>query len=254
MLHQHKATQVTSADPGDAGDLLEIAGLYRYPDALEKPFVRANMIASIDGATAVKGTSGGLGGSGDRAIFRVLRGLADVVVVGARTAIAEGYHQPGPDAVFADARRRAGRSAAPMLALISNSLSIDTDYSPLADPATVVFTCTNAPAAARRALTEHGATLLDCGTGQVRFDSVLAHLARLGRTRVLCEGGPSLLRTVVAEGLLDELCLTTSPTLAAGDATRILAGPALSELARMRAAHILSDDEGFVFTRWARDR
>ena len=49
------------------------------------------MIAIIDGATAVSGLSGGLGGPADQALFAVLRSQADVVPVAAGTVRAEHY-------------------------------------------------------------------------------------------------------------------------------------------------------------------
>ena len=81
MFHLQKATQVTSED-----ELVRLAELYSYPPRSSTdpddgaPFVRANMVSSIDGAVTVDGKSGGLGGPGDKAVFRVLRGLADVVL------------------------------------------------------------------------------------------------------------------------------------------------------------------------------
>jgi riboflavin biosynthesis pyrimidine reductase len=60
--------------------------LYGYlSPAGTRPTVRLSMIASIDGATAVAGVSGGLGGPADQALFAVLRGQADVVLVAAGT-------------------------------------------------------------------------------------------------------------------------------------------------------------------------
>ena len=60
-----------------------------------RPAVAAvNMIASVDGATAVEGRSGGLGRRRRPAVFHVLRSLADVVLVGAATARAERYGPP----------------------------------------------------------------------------------------------------------------------------------------------------------------
>jgi riboflavin biosynthesis pyrimidine reductase len=49
------------------------------------------MVASIDGATAVAGVSGGLGGAADRRLFSVLRSLADTVLLAAGTLRAENY-------------------------------------------------------------------------------------------------------------------------------------------------------------------
>ena len=48
---------------------------------------------------------------------------------------------------------------------------------------------------------------------------------RRGWTRLLTEGGPSWLSTLVAHGLLDELCLSMYPTLVGGDHPRPLSGP-----------------------------
>src|SRR3954463_14477039 len=61
------------------------------PSSPDRPGVRCNMIASADGGTAVAGRSGGLGGTADHRVFRALRSLADVVLVGAGTARAEQY-------------------------------------------------------------------------------------------------------------------------------------------------------------------
>ncbi len=54
----------------------------------------------------------------------------------------------------------------------------------------------------------------------------LAALAGRGLTRVLAEGGPSLLADLLAADLVDELCVTTTPTLVGPGPTRIVAGAA----------------------------
>jgi riboflavin biosynthesis pyrimidine reductase len=55
---------------------------------------------------------------------------------------------------------------------------------------------------------------------------------------VLCEGGPTLLREVVAGGCLDDLVLTVAPLLVAGDAPRIVEGPELPEPARLHLREV----------------
>ena len=42
-----------------------MAGLYAYPDG-DRPWLRANMVESVDGAAAVDGRSGGLSGDADK--------------------------------------------------------------------------------------------------------------------------------------------------------------------------------------------
>ena len=71
-------------------DPVDPATLYDdLPPAGPRPAVRLNMIASIDGATAVAGVSGGLGGQADQELFAVLRSKADIVLVAAGTVRAE---------------------------------------------------------------------------------------------------------------------------------------------------------------------
>ena len=60
-------------------------------------------------------------------------------------------------------------------------------------------------------------------------------LGRRGLLRVLCEGGPRLFGDLVAADLVDELCLTVAPVLAAGEAGRIAVGPSGSPPARAAA-------------------
>ncbi|HYO36027.1 MAG TPA: dihydrofolate reductase family protein, partial [Geodermatophilus sp.] len=77
--------------PGPAAgvpDDVALAGAYRLPPGRS---VRVDFVVSLDGAIAVEGRSGALGSPGDRRVFRVLRALADAVLVGYGTAAAEGY-------------------------------------------------------------------------------------------------------------------------------------------------------------------
>ncbi|MCF3964949.1 dihydrofolate reductase family protein, partial [Streptomyces fuscigenes] len=74
-------------------------------------------------------------------------------------------------------------------------------------------------------------------------------LAERGHTRLLTEGGPRLLGQFVAAGVLDELCLTLAPLLAAGGAQRIAGGPETAVPARFEPASLLMED-GFLFGRY----
>ena len=98
-----------------------------------RPWVMVNMIASADGAVAVGGASGGLGSPADRAVFAAARACADWILVGAGTVRAERYRLPRPSAAARAARRAAGRSEQPGLAVMSASLDLDPDLPMLAD-------------------------------------------------------------------------------------------------------------------------
>ena len=88
--------QIFAAAPlGDA----DWAALYAYPSG---PWLRANMVSSVDGAASLDGVTQGLSSKADRRLFALLRTLADVIVVGAATVRAENYaavrqHELWPD-------------------------------------------------------------------------------------------------------------------------------------------------------------
>lgn len=235
----------------------ELYSLYAYPDAGGTPVVRGNAIASIDGAATTGGTSGGLGGAGDRRLFAVQRELADVIVVGAGTARAENYG--GARMSVAQRRRRQtrGQSEVPPIALVTRSGLLDHDMGVLTNSEVqpLVLTCTASVAAARDRVGP-AAAVFDCSgadASQVDLAVLLRRLADSGLTRVLTEGGPSLLGAFLAHDLLDELCLTTAPLLVGGAAVRIAAGP-VDVVSRMRRAHVLTDDGGYLYSRYVRVR
>jgi 5-amino-6-(5-phosphoribosylamino)uracil reductase len=233
--------------PGRAVTLTE---WYAYPEPPpEDGWVRANMISSLDGsAVGSDGLSGPLGGAGDREVFSVLRGLADVVLVGAGTARAEAYRVPVPKPRFAGRRAAAGQRPAPVLALVTRSGQVPPE---LADSAFVV-TCDGAgPEALRR--TYGTDRVIVAGSEDV--DPVLARreLARRGLRRILLEGGPRLLGRAVAAGAVDELCLTLSATLVGGSGPRIATGPGAR--IRLRLQHLLlaevdGEPTGELMGRW----
>jgi riboflavin biosynthesis pyrimidine reductase len=237
--------------PGRDGQLPGLAALYAYPGKLDRAWVRANMIQSADGAAEVDGLSGGLSAPADREVFAVLRALADVILVGAGTVRDEKYQPARVRPAFAGLR--AGRPAAPPIAVLSGRLDLDLDASLFTEAAaearTIVITSEAAPAD-RRATAAARAGLIIAGEDQVDVAAAVAALAARGHRRILAEGGPHLLGQLAAAGLLDELCVTISPVLAGGQAGRIIQGPPGSEApARLDLAHVLTGD-GYLFCRY----
>ncbi|SNS17504.1 Pyrimidine reductase, riboflavin biosynthesis [Streptosporangium subroseum] len=231
-----------------SSDDVDLSQVYAYPD---RPCVRVNMVASADGGTWLKGLSGGLSGGGDRQIFGVLRGLADVIVAGAATVRTEGYGPARPRKSWHPLRE--GRTAVPPVAVITRRLDLDL-ASPLfteAEPyaRTIIITCGAAPPERRREAAAHAEVIV---AGGERVDMALAvkELGDRGLSRVLCEGGSKINGQLAAADLIGDLCLTVSPILIGGDASRILNGPAA--LSQLRLVHVL-EDEGFLFTRYTRE-
>ncbi len=90
------------------------------------------------------------------------------------------------------------------------------------------------------------------GAPAVDLAVAVRKLAGLGLTRVLTEGGPSLLGAIIHDGLLDDLCLTIAPTVVGGWSKRISDGHG-ELITRLQRRHVLSDDEGYLYTRYSRE-
>jgi riboflavin biosynthesis pyrimidine reductase len=230
--------RMLTADAADLDDD-ELARLYDYP---REHWLRVNFVASADGAAFLDGQSGGLSCDADRRLFRVLRALADVVLVGAGTARTEKYKPARRRPELAPLR--AGRTATPPIALVSRGLELDL-ASPLfteapPDAPTIVITSGASPVE-RRAATAEVADVIVAGEADVDLAGAMAALRDRGLGRVLCEGGPILLGHLIANGLLNELCLTISPLLAGPGASRITAGAPFPSR-RMALVHVLRAD------------
>jgi riboflavin biosynthesis pyrimidine reductase len=212
------------------------------PDATRH--LRMNFVASADGAATVAGRSGGLATPGDSRVFDLLRDLCDVVLVGAGTVRAEGYRQPRYPPERQARRRARGLAEVPPYAVVSHTLRLDPTSAlfTAAEPRTIVVTRAGAPADRRAALAEV-ADLVVAGTDEVDLAAALGQLADRGLRRILCEGGPHLFSALLAENLVDELCLTVSPLLAGPGPVRIVAGePLPGTLEPLRLAHALEED------------
>ena len=199
----------------------------------------------------VDGRSEGLGSPGDRRIFQALRALADVVLVGHGTAATEGYRPITADSLVGRLRASLGRPPTASIAVVSKRASLDPASGLVTDTVspTILVTCESADRSRREALAAAGVTVLMCGEDDVDLRLALDRLAELGHEQVLCEGGPSLLRTALTAGVVDELDLSISPTLV-GAGPHLLGGT-LPDLARLDLRQVLEED-GVLFTRYAR--
>ncbi|MCD9873048.1 pyrimidine reductase family protein [Streptomyces guryensis] len=238
--------------------LAELAAAYAYPEPTAGgrpvPWLRANMVSTLDGAAQHDGRSQPISSAADMRIFGTLRGLADVVIVGAETVRQEGYRPARARAEFAELREAAGQSPAPAIAVVSAGLDLDFSLPLFAAPVVPTLILTGAAAAPERvaAAEKAGARVVIAGDGVgVEPARAVRALGDLGYTRLLTEGGPRLLGQLVAAGVLDELCLAVSPMLTAGDAQRIAGGPPVAVPQRFVLASLL-EEEGFLFTRYQR--
>lgn len=220
------------------------------PPRPDRPWVLANMVAGLDGSTAIDGRVGELSNPTDRQLFLDLRSVADVVLVGAETARRERYGPIRLDRRHRERRTRQGRPPLPRLAVVSRSLDLEGASGALTgdrDHPAFVLTCTASPADRRDALPE-GVEVVLAGGQEVESTLALAELRARGVEVVLCEGGPALLGALLAAGVVDELCVTLAPVIG-GDPLPLAVMPAAATPRRADLAHVLEAD-GNLFLRY----
>lgn len=252
------AAQASAGTPGTDGaerewELGELAEAYAYPEA-DGPWLRANMVSTLDGAAQHEGRSQPISSATDMRVFGVLRGLADVVLAGAETVRQEGYRPARAREAFAALREAAGQGPAPAIAVVTAGLDLDFSLPLFTSPLvpTLILTGAAAPADRVAAAEKAGARVVIAGDGAgVDPARAVRALGDLGHTRLLTEGGPRLLGQFIAADALDELCLTLSPMLAAGDSQRIAGGPAVPLPRRFELVSLL-EEAGFLYSRYRR--
>ncbi len=253
---QNGEAQIFALSPGPAID--DLLDPYVRVDRLRadgRCWVLANMVAGLDGTAAVGGRVGVLSHGSDAELFRLMRTVADVVLVGAETVRLEGYgpvHLPKQRRVE---RLSQGRSATPPIAVVSRSLALDWSAALFVEEDGVrplVITCTDADPGRRKEAAEH-ADVIVAGDEQVDLGLALAALGERGHRVVLTEGGPTLLGQLTDGGYLDELCLTLAPMMG-GDPLPVAVTPPGGRITKFRRCHAATDADGTLFLRYEMDR
>ena len=197
------------------------------------PWVQLKIAQSLDGAIADHaGASQWITGPAARTEVDAMRRRADVVFVGAGTALADdpSLRRRGvpPDFAGLPGRRCVldARGRVPETAKIFADGHADE---------TIVATSPLCPAARRRAWEAAGAEVWEIpllfppgsqGDRPPALDlrALLTRFGEAGFLRALCEGGASLASSLLAEGLVDELSLFVAPMVLGGGALRAFGG------------------------------
>jgi riboflavin-specific deaminase-like protein len=215
----------------------------------DRPYVIANMIASVDGRATLTGRSGGLGNEADKQIFLDLRTQVDAVMAGTATIGIENY---GP--LLKSSERKAKRVAreldpVPLAVIATRTMELPVQAPLFSDPESRIVVLTNSerdppPCAAHLLVERLAGEPLDLVAGMHRLRT--RHRVR----SLLLEGGPTMLAAMTAAGLVDELFLTRAPVLvASGDEPTILEGPPLDQALDLELVSLLADGP-YLFLRY----
>jgi riboflavin biosynthesis pyrimidine reductase len=185
----------------------------------ERPYTFFNFVSTLDGRGALDGSTRPLGGPADLEMLLSLRAVADAVLIGPGTVRAEGYARlVGPER----------RGEPPPAVLLSRRFEIPWEAGLFAAPdqPVIVYGPIDALEPPAVAAPVEVVRLPECTPA-----AALADLRARGVRALLSEGGPTLFRALLADGLVDELCLTLAPVITASHETGLVEGGALPEVA-----------------------
>lgn len=173
---------------------------YPWPEHF---WLRSNFVQSLNGKVTDKSKNLYLASESDKTIFRYLRTTADCLLVGSNTAVSEPYQNVKASARFLPFRKNQSPAR---VAIVSNSLNFSKQF--LADFNNPPILFTNQKAAALKPELAEFAQVILTGDEIVEVANIKPALIDLGLNRVLCEGGATLLTSLVNQRLVDELDLT----------------------------------------------
>jgi riboflavin biosynthesis pyrimidine reductase len=220
--------------------LFEATGLPRLslPDEVEAMFggsfglpersVYGNFVTSIDGVAALAGvrmSSAVISGGAppDRFVMALLRSVADCVLIGSATL----REHTGPwtaERAFPDASEHFRRirevmsAPEPTLVIVTGSGELPADH-PALEGAVVLTTAAGAPKIADKGIRCREVLALGSGR-EVDMRLGIEALQQGGHGRILTEGGPKLMGSMLRAGVIDELFLTIAPKLIGGGSDR----------------------------------
>ncbi len=192
----------------------------------DRPFVVATFAMTVDGKVTTKNLAPvDFTSREDKLHLFRQRAAADAVLLG-HTSLKRDNVRLGLPAQLQETRMRRGKSRAPLRVIVSNQGKIDhrlkifqSDVSPI-----IIFSTKQMPQSYRQVL-EKKATLHLFNAKRVDLGGMLGILRKEYQVRfVACEGGPTLFRALLEQGLVDQLNLTVTPLLFGGEHAPTLTG------------------------------
>lgn len=224
----------------------------RFPrEGAGKPYLILNLVQSADGRASIWGKASGLGTKVDRRVMRTLRAKSDAVMVGGGTIRAEKL------SLSLDAE---DMRPVPQAVILTNSGEIPLESNLVRDPRQKVVVLL--PESAGQDAEKHVERLAEIRrvpanvSGEIDVQRAVEILnSDYGVEVLLCEGGPTLNRTLIEADLVDEMFLTVAPMLV-GEGSPRTSGTQTLERPRslgLTSSQVIGDE---IFSRYTlkRDR
>ncbi len=187
-------------------DFSQIPGLYSWP---EKVWFRANMVQTLDGSIIdSQGKIESITNDVDKIVFRTLRQLSDVIIIGSNTAMKNQYEDIKISESNQEIRKKLKLQLKPRLAIVSNNLNISQDFLKnwKESEQPIIYTHKQNESKVNNLIKD--AEIFYCGQREINLRKVKQDLVSRSFKRILCEGGSQLLSSMFKANLIDELDLT----------------------------------------------
>ncbi len=151
-----------------------------------------------------------------------------------------------PDQALRQERSRCGASEEPLRVIVSGSGEISSDLPIFKNPgAPIVLYTTSKIADSKRTELESKVTIHEAGPERIDLNYVVSHLFSHYHVRtVVCEGGPSLVRSLAEVDLIDRLILTIAAKLFGGRLAPTMTGPPGDFLPTSRRFRLVNNEIG----------
>jgi riboflavin biosynthesis pyrimidine reductase len=200
------------------------------------PSVRVNMIVHPDGSIrGSDGTSGSLTSPDDRQLVRLLRSMADAVIIGAETLRHE--RVPLPHGVPLVVVSRSGNIAASNIVRGSESGDL--------------VVVTPSPDTASTTLGDTPHRIINPGHPSPTAADIISLCLAEGWANILVEGGQQVATMFAEEGVVDDLCLTLTGAPQSDDTPPVFWWP---KGQAWTTSHLLMDDNRMLYHRYVAHR
>ncbi len=198
-----------------------------------RPFVRAKVAASIDGAIAMKsGESQWITGAEARHDVQRLRARSGAIMTGIGTVLAD---DPSLNVRLEDL---SAPELQPLRVVIDSKLRTPPTARMLALPGATLVCCAGGADPAHLEAAGAEVCAFAAGSAKVDVSEVLVDLAGRDVNDVLVEAGPGLTGHLLAQGLVDELVIYQAPHIMGSETRRMFNTPNWQTLADRRVLEI----------------